>query len=171
MSESLLHQVAVKALNTREKDSVCAFASDTFASPCGGPACVFDAVWCTVLGGGLLGPFLDPLHLSMLDCICRPLRAMHLNGWRLAWEGWSVSAELRQVTQMLRTASAEGCTKHTKILLQRVVAEQEKAQVYDDVGRECLFTSVENGHVEVVKVLLEVGGRDLAMVVRANGDS
>ena len=36
-------------------------------------------------------------------------------------------------------------------------------------GASCLFMSAHNGHVKVVKELLKVGGRDLAMLVKDNG--
>ena len=58
-----------------------------------------------------------------------------------------------------------------KILLQHVVAHDEKALVHEDLGRACLCRSAANGHVEVVKVLLEVGGRDLAMLVKDDGST
>ena len=35
----------------------------------------------------------------------------------------------------------------------------------------CLYVSASHGHVEVVKVLLEVGGRDLAMLVADDGST
>ena len=38
-----------------------------------------------------------------------------------------------------------------------------------DYGVSCLYTAAEAGHVEVVKVPLEVGGRDLAMLVADDG--
>ena len=59
---------------------------------------------------------------------------------------------------MLEEASAAGGTKLVKILLQHVVAHDETALVHEDLGRACLCRSVAKGHVEVVKVLLEVGG-------------
>ena len=38
-----------------------------------------------------------------------------------------------------------------------------------DDGASSLYVSVFHGHAEVVKVLLEVGGRDLAMLVAGCG--
>ena len=40
-----------------------------------------------------------------------------------------------------------------------------------DNGASCLDVSAQQGHVEVVKVLLEVGGRDLAMLVADDGSA
>ena len=130
-----------------------------------------DAAWSVVLVGGLLGPFIDFQHLCMLDRINRSLRALHAEGWRQAWEGFCMGAGSGQVKRILREASAAGGAKHVKILLQHVVAQDETALVSEDLGRACLCGSASKGHMEVVKVLLEVGGRDLAMLVAGNGES
>jgi len=132
---------------------------------------VMDAVWSLVLGGGLLGEFLDSGHLSMLDRINCRLRALHADGWRQAWKGWCTRAHSGQVKRMLREASAAGGAKHVAILLQHVVAHDEKGLPHEELGWACLSGSAANGHVEVVKVLLEVGGRDLAMLVADDGAS
>ena len=40
-----------------------------------------------------------------------------------------------------------------------------------DNGASCLFMSAQNGHLEVVRALLEAGGRELAMLTADDGAS
>ena len=130
-----------------------------------------DAVWSVVLDGGLLGQFLDSGHLSMLDRINRRLRALHGDGgWRQTWKGWCKTVHSNEVNRMLRLASAEGKDKFVETMLQHVVAHYEKT-LMQNLEKQCLIVSAEQGHVEVVKVLLEVGGRDLVMLTKDDGSS
>ena len=49
-------------------------------------------------------------------------------------------------------------------MLQHVVSYYEDTLV-QNMGKQCLSVSAHTGHADVVKVLLKVGGRDLAMLV------
>ena len=71
---------------------------------------------------------------------------------------------------MLRLASAKGKEKHVETMLQHVVAHYEKT-LMQNLEQQCLIVSAGKGHVEVVRALLEVGGRDLAMLTRDDGCS
>ena len=63
-------------------------------------------------------------------------------------------------------------TKHSQSHKGPAVIKHTSGDWIEDAdGVSCLYTSGENGHLDVVKALLEAGGRELVMLTKGDGAS
>ena len=132
-----------------------------------------DDVWRVVLGEGLLATSLSFSELNRLGMLNRSSRRLHEAAWRAIWCARSKTCGGAELERILRLTITLGKAEHVRELL-RPMAEQSDASVLLQVlivQPSYLFLAVQEGHVEVVRALLEVGGRELAMMTRNDGSS
>ena len=135
---------------------------------CGGFA--GDDVWRVILGEGLLATSLSFSELTRLGRLNRSSRRLHDATWRAIWRARSKTCGGAELERILRLSVTLGKADHVRELM----AEQGDTSVLLQALHDqpsLLFLAVKARHVEVVRALLEVGGRELAMMTRGDGAS
>ena len=131
-----------------------------------------DDVWRVLLGEVLLATSLSFGELTRLGRLNRSCRRLHDAAWRAIWRACSKTCGGAELGRILRLTITLGKAAHVRELV-RPMTEQGDAEILQALNDEpsCLFLAVKEGHVEVVRALLEVGGRELGMMTRENGAS
>ena len=130
-----------------------------------------DQVWRVLLGEGMLATCLSFGELTRLARLNRSSRRLHDAAWRAIWRARSKACSGAELAHILRLAITKGKVAHVRELV-RPMAEQGDASVLMqaiDGEPSYLFLAVKQGSVEVVRALLEAGGRELLMLTMNNG--
>jgi len=139
------------------------------------PRCGFtgDDVWLALLGEGMLATLLSFSELNRLGRLNRRFRRLHEGAWPAIWRARSKTCGSAELGRMLRLAVTRGKAAHVRELVRPMAEQGDAWEKMQDLNDEpsYLFLAVEEGHVEVVKALLEVGGRELVMLTADNGVS
>jgi hypothetical protein len=139
--------------------------------------------WRVLLGEGLLATWLSFSELTRVGRLNRSYQRQHNNAWRAIWRDRSKTCGAAELERILRLTITSGKAAHVREFV-RPMTEQGDACLQDACLQDAcvilqalndqpsfLFLAVKAGHVEVVRALLEVGGRELAMMTRGNGVS
>ena len=132
-----------------------------------------DEVWQVLLGEGMLATCLSFGELTRLARLNRSSRRLHDAAWRAIWRARSKACSGAELAHILRLAITKGKVAHVRELV-RPMAEQGDASVLMqaiDGEPSYLFLAVKQGSVEVVRALLEAGGRELLMLTTDDGVS
>ena len=130
-----------------------------------------DDVWRVLLGEGLLATSLSFGELTRLGRLNRSCRRLHDAAWRAIWRACSKTCGGAELGRILRLTITLGKAAHVRELVRPMTEQGDVWGLMQAINDEpsCLFLAVKEGHVEVVRALLEVGGRELAMMTRDNG--
>jgi DNA-binding LacI/PurR family transcriptional regulator len=144
-------------------------ASNNLRSRCGFAG---DDVWLALLGEGMLATLLSFGELNRLGRLNRRFRCLHEGAWPAIWRARSKTCGSAELGRMLRLAVTRGKAAHVRELVLPMAEQGDASVLLQALNDEpsCLFLAVE-GHVDVVKVLLEVGGRELVMMTQDHGVS
>jgi ankyrin repeat protein len=143
-----------------------------------------DEAWYCILREGLLAAWLSFSEQTMLSMLNHSCKSLHDAGWMSNWSARSKTCGGAELGRMLQLSVALGKGRHVRALLQPM-AEKEDAtalmQLLDD-HPSYLFLAVHEagdmldsneqdlcGHVDTVRALLQVGGRQLLMITRDDG--
>jgi hypothetical protein len=126
-----------------------------------------------LLGESLLATSLSFGELAQFGRLNRICRRLHHAAWRAIWRTRSKTCGGAELGSMLRLAIKKGKAAHVRELVWPMAEHGDACVLLQALNDEpsYLFIAVKNEeeHVEVVRALLEVGGRELAMMTRNDG--
>jgi len=128
-----------------------------------------------LLGEGLLANFLGFSELTRLGRLNHSFQRLGTTSWRAIWRARSKICGGEELARILRLSVTLGKAEHVRALVRPMAEQGDESVLLQALNDEpsYLFIAVENeeGHVDVVKALLEVGGGELAMMTRNDGVS
>ena len=132
-----------------------------------------DEVWRVLLGEGMLATCLSFGELTRLARLNRSSRRLHDAAWRAIWRARSKACSGAELAHILRRAITKGKVAHVRELVRPMTEQGDASVLMQAIDGEpsYLFLAVKQGSVEVVRALLEAGGRELVMLTRNSGAS
>ena len=130
-----------------------------------------DQVWRVLLGEGMLATCLSFGELTRLARLNRSSRRLHDAAWRAIWRARSKACSGAELAHILRLAITKGKVAHVRELVRPMTEQGDASVLMQAIDGEpsYLFLAVKQGSVEVVRALLEAGGRELLMLTMNNG--
>ena len=132
-----------------------------------------DEVWRVLLGEGMLATCLSFGELTRLARLNRSSRRLHDAAWRAIWRARSKACSGAELAHILRLAITKGKVAHVRELVRPMTEQSDASVLMQAIDGEpsYLFLAVKQGSVEVVRALLEAGGRELLMLTKDGGFS
>ena len=125
-----------------------------------------DEVWRVLLGEGMLATCLSFGELTRLARLNRSSRRLHDAAWRAIWRARSKACSGAELAHILRLAITKGKVAHVRELVRPMTEQGDASVLMQAIDGEpsYLFLAVKKWTLEVVRALLEAGGRELLML-------